>query len=168
MDRTRVERSGKIESLSARCRPLNVGPLCGFSRAKMFRRSLRQNRPQRFTSTPIGTRNIANKSGVRCSAEAALGDQASFAEIDCDTNSEFSKSVPVLNVPLVAYYHGGKMVAALIGADQNVRARMERVLRGEKIGYKDGTTPHNPTMKWTGAAGIVSRVRQLLRRGSGH
>jgi thioredoxin-like negative regulator of GroEL len=100
-------------------------------------------------------------------AEAALGEQASFAEIDCDASAEFSKSVPVLNVPLVAYYHGGKMVAALIGADQNVRARVERVLRGEKIGYTDGTTPHNPAMQRTGAAGTVSRVRQLPGRGWG-
>ena len=100
-------------------------------------------------------------------AEAAFGEQASFAEIDCDANVELSKSIPVLNVPLVAYYRDGKLVAALIGADQNVRARMERVLRGEKIGYKDGTTPHNPAMQRTGAAGIVSRVRQLLGRGSG-
>jgi thioredoxin-like negative regulator of GroEL len=100
-------------------------------------------------------------------AETDFGEQASFAEIDCDANVKFSKSIPVLNVPLVAYYRDGKLVAALIGADQNVRARMERVLRGEKIGYKDGTTPHNPAMQRTEAAGIVSRVRQLLGRGSG-
>ena len=100
-------------------------------------------------------------------AEAALGEQAGFAEIDCDANAELSKSIPVLNVPLVAYYRGGKLVAALIGADQNVRARIERVLRGEKIGYKDGTVPHNLPMQRTGAASIVSLVRKLLERGSG-
>ena len=100
-------------------------------------------------------------------AEAALGGQAGFAEIDCDANAELSKSIPVLNVPLVAYYRGGKLVAALIGADQNVRARMERVLRGQNIGYKDGTMLHNPSMQRTGVAGMVSFVRTLLGRGSG-
>jgi thioredoxin-like negative regulator of GroEL len=100
-------------------------------------------------------------------AEAVLGERVNFAEIDCDASVALSKSIPVLNVPLVAYYRDGKLVAALIGADQNVRARMERVLHGEKIGYKDGTTPHNPPMQRTGAAGIVSRVRRLLWGGSG-
>ena len=73
-------------------------------------------------------------------AEAALGKQAAFAEIDCDSNVALSKSIPVLNVPLVACYRDGELVAALFGADQNVRARVERVLRGEKIGYQDGTS----------------------------
>jgi thioredoxin-like negative regulator of GroEL len=102
-------------------------------------------------------------------AEAALGERANFAEIDCDANEDLSKSIPVLNVPLVAYYCGGKLVAALIGADQNVRARVERVLRGEMIGDKDGTAPPpNPPMKQTGAAGMLSAVRKLLPgRGSG-
>ena len=40
----------------------------------------------------------------------------------------------------VAYYLDGKLVAALIGTGQNVLGRLERVLRGEPIGYKDGTT----------------------------
>jgi thioredoxin-like negative regulator of GroEL len=73
-------------------------------------------------------------------AEAALGDKASFAEIDIDANVEFSKSIPVLNVPLIAYFRNGKLLAALVGAGQNVKARLERVLRGEPIGYSDGTT----------------------------
>src|SRR3712207_276852 len=60
-------------------------------------------------------------------AEAALAEQANFAEIDCDADVELAKSIPVLNVPLVAYYRGGRLVAALIGANQNVRARLERV-----------------------------------------
>ena len=72
-------------------------------------------------------------------AEAALRDFANFAEIDCDANVELSRSIQLANVPAVAYYRGGKLVAALIGANQNVRARVERVLRGEKIGYRDGT-----------------------------
>lgn len=95
-------------------------------------------------------------------AATAFGEQASFAEIDCDANVKFSNSIPVLNVPLVAYYRDGKLVAALVGADQNVRARIQRVLRGEKIGYNDGTTPQNPAIQRTGAASIASVVRGLL------
>jgi len=83
------------------------------------------------------------RKGVRASmieAQEAFGDQVSFGEIDTDSNWELSRSIPVLNVPLVAYYRDGKLLAALIGADQNVRARVERVLNGQPIGYKDGTT----------------------------
>ena len=72
-------------------------------------------------------------------AEAALGDYANFAEINCDANVDLANAIPVHNVPMIAYYRDGKLMAALIGAGQNVRARMERVLRGEEIGYKDGT-----------------------------
>jgi hypothetical protein len=73
-------------------------------------------------------------------AEAALGDRANFGEIDCDANVELARAIPVGNVPLVAYYRHGKFVAALIGAGQNVRDRLERLLRGEEIGYEDGTS----------------------------
>ena len=64
---------------------------------------------------------------------------AKFAEIDRDANAALAKSIPVANVPLVTYFRSGKLVAALIGAGQNVRARIERVRRGEAIGYNDGT-----------------------------
>ena len=73
-------------------------------------------------------------------AQAAFGDQASFAEIDCDANVALARSIPVLNVPLIAYYRDGSLIAALIGANQNIHARTERVLRGEAIGRKDGTS----------------------------
>lgn len=71
-------------------------------------------------------------------AEASLAERADFGEIDCDRNQEWAKSLPLLNVPAVAYYRDGKLVAALIGARQNIRARLTRVLRGEPVGYKDG------------------------------
>jgi thioredoxin-like negative regulator of GroEL len=71
-------------------------------------------------------------------AEEALADQVNFGEVHCESNPELAKSVPILNVPSVAYYRNGTLIAALIGAEQNVRARLERVLRGESIGYKDG------------------------------
>ena len=72
-------------------------------------------------------------------AEIALGDQVNFAEIDVDSNVSLCEFIRVRNIPLVAYYREGRLVAALIGAGQNVRARVERVLRGESIGYEDGT-----------------------------
>ena len=62
-----------------------------------------------------------------------------FAEVDCDAQHEIARAVPILNVPTVAYYRDGILVAALIGANQNVRARVERVLRNEPIGPEDGT-----------------------------
>lgn len=71
-------------------------------------------------------------------AEEALRDKANFGEVDCTRHPELAKSVSVANVPCVAYYRNGKLIAALVGAEQNVRARLERVLRDEPIGYKDG------------------------------
>jgi len=73
-------------------------------------------------------------------AEQALGDAVNFGEVDVDNDLALSKSIPVANVPLVAYYLDGQLVAALIGTAQNVLGRLERVLRGEPIGHKDGTT----------------------------
>jgi ABC-type uncharacterized transport system auxiliary subunit len=72
-------------------------------------------------------------------AENVLADRASFGEIDCDRNAEWAKSLPLLGVPAVAYYRDSKLLATLLGTRQNIRARLERVLRGEPIGYKDGT-----------------------------
>ena len=131
--------------------------------------------PAFLTAKPVAALHFDAAWDARCrdqvrrsmrEAEAALGEQASFAEIDCDADAKLAKSIPVLNVPLVAYYRDGRLVAALIGADQNVRARVERVLRGEKVGNKDGTTPHHRPMRPRGAAGIVAVVRKLLGRGS--
>ena len=73
-------------------------------------------------------------------AEQALGERVNFGEVDVDKESGLAKSIPVANVPLVAYYRDGKLVAALIGTGQNVRARFDRVLRGEPIGYTNGTS----------------------------
>jgi thioredoxin-like negative regulator of GroEL len=71
-------------------------------------------------------------------AEQALGDHVNFGEVDIDTEVALAKSTPVANVPLVAYYLDGKLVAALIGTGQNVRARLARVLLGEPIGRRPG------------------------------
>jgi thioredoxin-like negative regulator of GroEL len=74
-------------------------------------------------------------------AEAALAGRAGFAEVDIDASVDLARSIRLANVPLVAYYRDGRLVAALVGADQDVRARTERVLRGDPIGYNDGTSP---------------------------
>jgi thioredoxin-like negative regulator of GroEL len=71
-------------------------------------------------------------------AEASLGEQANFGEVDCDASPELARSIRILNVPSVAYYADGKLIAVLVGAKQDVRARLERILRGESIGRDDG------------------------------
>jgi hypothetical protein len=63
-----------------------------------------------------------------------LGHRANFGEVDSDTDPELAKSIPVPNVPLVAYYRDGKLIGALVGAGQDVRAQIERTLLGEAIG----------------------------------
>ena len=63
-------------------------------------------------------------------ARQALGEQVNFGEVDCDLAPELAKSVPVLNVPSVAYYRKGVLIAALIGTEQDVRGGLERILRG--------------------------------------
>ena len=85
--------------------------------------------------------NSSNRAVTRrqmAEAEASLKEQVNFCEVDCDANLELAKSIPILNVPSVAYYGEGKLIAVLIGTNQNVRARLERVLRGESIGQDDG------------------------------
>jgi thioredoxin-like negative regulator of GroEL len=71
-------------------------------------------------------------------AEKELGDRANFGEVDVDRDMELAKSLRLLNVPTVAYYRNGQLVALLTGCRQNVRSRLERVMRGEAIGHQDG------------------------------
>jgi len=66
-------------------------------------------------------------------AERVLADRVNFGEVDCGNDPELAQSIPILNVPSVAYYRDGKLVGALIGADQNVRLHLECVLRGDPI-----------------------------------
>jgi thioredoxin-like negative regulator of GroEL len=67
-------------------------------------------------------------------AERSLSDRANFGEVDCTSSPELAKSIPILNVPAVAYYGGGKLIAVLIGANQDIRGCLDRVLLGESIG----------------------------------
>jgi thioredoxin-like negative regulator of GroEL len=66
-------------------------------------------------------------------AEQVLAECVNFGEIDCDSEPELAKSIPILNVPSVAYYRDGRLVGALIGANQNVRLLLEGVLRGDPL-----------------------------------
>ena len=74
-------------------------------------------------------------------AEQALGEQVNFGEVDCDLAPELAKSVPVLNVPSVAYYRKGVLIGALVGTEQDVRGGLERILRGEAIGGEGVAIP---------------------------
>ena len=51
---------------------------------------------------------------------------------------QLAKSIRLVNVPSVAYYKHGKLIAVLIGEKQDVRSRLERILRGESIARDDG------------------------------
>ena len=69
-------------------------------------------------------------------AEHVLGEQVSFGEVDCDLAPDLAKAIPVVNVPSVVYYLEGKLVAALVGAEQDVLGNLEHLLRGEPIGAR--------------------------------
>jgi thioredoxin-like negative regulator of GroEL len=81
-------------------------------------------------------------------AEQCLGESVNFGEVDCDENADLAASIPVTSVPLVAYYRNGRLVAALVGQKQNVQLRLERLLRGESIGYKDGADNDDVISLW--------------------
>ena len=70
-------------------------------------------------------------------AAGAFGGRVNFGEVNTD---EFMRvrSIPVLNVPTVAYYNAGQLIAALVGAQQDVTARTQAMLDGKRIGRKDG------------------------------
>jgi len=69
-------------------------------------------------------------------AESVFADRVAFGYVDCEQDPELAKAIPILNVPTVAYYRNGNLVAAPVGARQNVRLRLDRFLRGVIVGYK--------------------------------
>lgn len=72
-------------------------------------------------------------------AATLLGDLVSVAEVDIDDQPDLAKEIPIVNIPTVTYFQAGKLVAALVGANQNVVARAKRVLAGKSIGRLDDT-----------------------------
>jgi len=71
-------------------------------------------------------------------AEQVLAGEVNFGEIDVDRDIPLAKAIQLRGVPAVAYYLEGTLVALLPGVRQDVRGRLERVLRGEPIGPSDG------------------------------
>jgi len=71
--------------------------------------------------------------GSMSDAQQALAERVNFGEVDCDNDPDLAKSIPILNVPSVSYYRDGKLVGAVVGAGQDVRLHLERVLRGDPI-----------------------------------
>ena len=77
-----------------------------------------------------------NKSGavmrdvVFPSAETELGSQATFGFVDIDAEPGIAQAVRLLNVPTVAYYRDGVVVAAWIGANQDVTERTRALIKG--------------------------------------
>ena len=84
----------------------------------------------------VGNRPIMRRTMQE--AEEALSEQVNFGKIDCDRDIQLAKAIRLPGIPAVAYYLEGNLLALLLGIQQNVCGRLERVLRGEPIGYKDG------------------------------
>lgn len=75
--------------------------------------------------------NATARHGMRikmAEARAVFGDQVAIAEVDCDAELELAKSIPVVNVPLVAYYRGGQIFSAVVGM-HDVHANLERLMQ---------------------------------------
>jgi len=64
-------------------------------------------------------------------AEIQFGTDAAFAEIDIDVDLEIALEIGISNVPAIAYFFDGKLVKALAGAVQDVRARIEMLRRDQ-------------------------------------
>jgi|GEM_PF-494589 len=86
----------------------------------------------------------AGRDGTRqamLEANRSLRGDIAFAEVDVDRCAALAKSIPIPSVPCIAYYRDGQLLAALVGANQNIVERVKRVLRDEPIGYQDETKP---------------------------
>jgi thioredoxin-like negative regulator of GroEL len=66
-------------------------------------------------------------------AERDLGGYVAFAEADCDAEPELAASIPVQNVPFLAYFRDGMYVGGRVGAFPDIRREVEHVLRGERV-----------------------------------
>jgi len=71
------------------------------------------------------THRVVTRSAM-ADAEQVLAERANFGEVDCDSDPELAKSIPILNVPSVAYYRDGKPVGVLIGANQTCDSTWSR------------------------------------------
>lgn len=78
---------------------------------------------------PLFSRAAEQLNGI-----AALG----FVDVDGPAEAEVCRSIPIANVPTIAYYLDGRLVAALIGIGQDVVERTRAMMAGDPIGYRDG------------------------------
>jgi hypothetical protein len=69
-----------------------------------------------------------------------LGQLAAFGFVDVDDPSmvEICRTIPVVNVPLIAYYKDGKLIKGIVGVGQDVAGRIRAVAAGYPIGNDDG------------------------------
>ncbi len=56
-----------------------------------------------------------------------------FGYVDVDREKDFASETKVLNVPMVLYYRGNNLIAAVIGQMQNIAANVAKLRSGEKI-----------------------------------
>ena len=57
-----------------------------------------------------------------------------FAYVDSDEEQEFARSMELKNVPTVAYFRRGKLIATVIGQGQDVAGNIGKVRDGALIG----------------------------------
>jgi hypothetical protein len=69
-----------------------------------------------------------------------LGNFAGFGFVDTDDTTmwDICRSVPISNVPNVAYYKDGLLLASLVGVHQDIAGRVLALLEGRQIGSDDG------------------------------
>jgi thioredoxin-like negative regulator of GroEL len=65
-------------------------------------------------------------------------DRVNFGEVNCDEFVRVATSLRLANVPGMAYYKNGQPIAVLIGGLQDVAARTQALLNGQRIGPDDG------------------------------
>ncbi len=71
-------------------------------------------------------------------AAQAFTDRVNFGEANCDELVRLATLIRLENVPAVAYYKVGRLIAVLIGGLQDVTARTRAMLEGRRIGRNDG------------------------------
>lgn len=78
---------------------------------------------------------------VMAEVAAQNRDSVGLGEVDVDEQIELALAMDLGTVPIVAYYLRGELVAKIIGPGQDIGARIDRLLTGERIGHGDGTKP---------------------------
>ena len=86
-------------------------------------------------------------------AEHELGDLVAFGSVDVDVEGELCRaSLPVGNVPAIAYFKGSSCVNIVIGLTQDIPGNIRKIMEGQ--------VPASP-------AGIISRLLRPTRTSRG-